>query len=85
MENGVPLDQIADHPGSNPENRMAADQLQAALDRLPDKQKAAVLLVLVEGLSHKEAAAVMNCQEATVSWRIFQARKKLKKILRPMR
>jgi RNA polymerase sigma-70 factor (ECF subfamily) len=71
-----------DNPGSAVENRIAAEQLRDALDRLPEKQKTAVLLVLGEGLRHKEAAKVMNCQEATVSWRIFQARKKLRKRLR---
>ena len=40
-----------------------------------------VLLVLSEGLSHKEAARVLRCPEATVSWRIFQAKKRLKKSL----
>jgi len=32
-------------------------------------------------MSHQEAAGVLACPEATVSWRIFQARKKLKKYL----
>lgn len=72
------LEQGADNPGSPPEEKLAAQQLYRALDRLPQKQKAAVLLVLAEGMSHKEAARVLNCREATVSWRIFQARKKLK-------
>lgn len=72
------LEQGADNPGSPPEEKLAAQQLYRALDRLPQKQKAAVLLVLAEGMSHKEAARVLNCREAMVSWRIFQARKKLK-------
>ncbi|MBW2078451.1 MAG: hypothetical protein JRI71_13065 [Deltaproteobacteria bacterium] len=45
----------------------------------------AILLVLGEGLSHREAARVLSCPEAAVSWRIFQARKKLKKSLEHVR
>lgn len=54
-------------------------QLYDAIDKLPDKQKAAVMLVMAEGLSHKEAANILNCSETTVSWRIHQARKRLNK------
>ena len=52
-----------------------------AVGSLPDKQKAALLLVFGEGLSHREAAAVIGCSEVTVSWRIHQARRKLGKIM----
>ncbi len=85
LETDVSLAQIGDNPGPAPDDPLVAEQLQAALNRLPEKQKAAVLLVLGEGLRHKEAAKIMNCQEATVSWRIFQARKKLKRLLRPLK
>jgi len=74
--------QVADAPG--PEAAQDADPhapLQRALDRLPEKQKSAVLLVLGQGLSHREAAQVLGCFEATVSWRIHQARKKLGRLL----
>jgi RNA polymerase sigma-70 factor (ECF subfamily) len=73
-------------PGSNNpvpsrnENPDAA-QLYKEITKLPEKQKMAVLLVYVEELSHKEASQVLKCPEATVSWRIFQAKKKLKKSL----
>jgi RNA polymerase sigma-70 factor (ECF subfamily) len=55
--------------------------LYKALEKLPEKQKTAVLLVFSEGLTHNEAARVLRCTEATVSWRIFQAKKRLKKSL----
>jgi len=69
------------NPGPSPGDHLEAKRLVKALGRLPGKQKAAVLLVLSEGLSHQEAARVLNCPETTVSWRIFQARKTLKKYL----
>lgn len=57
---------------------LRAREIYDAMDRLPVKQKAALMLVLTEGMNHKEAAQVLGCSETTVSWRIHQARKKLK-------
>ena len=71
-------------PGNNPGNSSGKDsetgRLYYHIDKLPEKQKAAVMLVLSEGLSHKEAAKVLNCREKTVSWRIHQARNRLKAV-----
>jgi RNA polymerase sigma-70 factor (ECF subfamily) len=58
-----------------------AERAWDAVGSLPEKQRTALLLVFGEGLSHREAAAVMGCPEVTVSWRIHQARKKLGKIM----
>jgi RNA polymerase sigma-70 factor (ECF subfamily) len=58
-----------------------SDRAWDAVGALPQKQRTALLLVFGEGLSHREAAAVMGCPEVTVSWRIHQARKKLGKIM----
>ena len=56
-------------------------RVQAALDRLPPKQRAAIVLTIYENQSHAEAARTLGCTEATVSWRVFAARQKLKKLL----
>lgn len=56
--------------------------VQAALDRLPAKQRAAITLTVYQELSHAEAARVLGCTEATVSWRVFAARTKLKRWLK---
>lgn len=72
----------ADQANNNEDTPMAALQTREiynAMDKLPAKQKAALMLVMTEGMGHKEAAAVLGCSETTVSWRIHQARKKLKK------
>jgi RNA polymerase sigma-70 factor (ECF subfamily) len=61
-----------------------SDEIQAALLRLPAKQRAAIVLTVYDGLNHAEAARVLNCSETTVSWRIFSARKKLKRWLEPV-
>ncbi len=49
--------------------------------KLPDKQRDAVLLVYGEGLSHAAAADAMACAEATVSWHIHEAKKRLKALM----
>ena len=69
------------NPSPLRDEHVEADRLYKSLDTLPEKQKTAVLLVFSEGLTHKEAAQVLSCPEATVSWRIFQAKKRLKKSL----
>jgi RNA polymerase sigma-70 factor (ECF subfamily) len=55
--------------------------VQEALMQLSIDERAAVILVIYEGLKHGEAAAALGCAETTVSWRLFQARRKLKALL----
>ncbi len=57
-------------------------RVQAALDRLPAKQRAAIALTVYQEMDHGEAARVLGCAEATVSWRVFSARRKLKRWLK---
>lgn len=64
-----------------PEPDDAAERLWEAVRRLPDKQCQAVTLVYGEALTHAEAADLMGCAEATVSWHIHEARKRLKIIV----
>ena len=58
-----------------------AEAAQAALMRLPARQRAAVVLTIYDGLSHAEAARILHCAETTVSWRVFAAKRKLKRWL----
>ena len=59
-------------------------QVQQALLKLDEKQRAAIVLTTYEGMNHAEAASALGCSETTVSWRIFAARRKLKKWLAPL-
>ena len=59
-------------------------RVQAALNRLPVKQRAAIVLTVYENQSHAEAAKTLGCTEATISWRVFAARQKLKKLLKDL-
>jgi len=72
--------------GSEPakDNDPRSGQIQEALMKLPVKQRAAVALVIYDGLNHAEAAGVLGCSETTVSWRLFAARRKLKKLLKTL-
>lgn len=58
------------------------DDILQALKKLPPKQYEAVNLVYSQGFSHSEAADIMGVAVTTVSWRIFMAKKMLKKTLR---
>ncbi len=66
----------------NNEQQLYAKQVIAALHELPEGERNAVILVLSEGLSHKEAGQILGCKESTVSWRIHEARKKLGALFR---
>ena len=70
--------------GVEPAEDLLSAQVQQALLKLDEKQRAAVVLTTYEGLNHAEAASVLGCSETTVSWRIFAARRKLKKWLAPL-
>ena len=54
------------------------ERLWTAVRQLPDKQREAVTLVYGEGLNHAAAADMMGCSEATVSWHVHEAKKRLR-------
>jgi RNA polymerase sigma-70 factor (ECF subfamily) len=59
----------------------ASGRVQDVLNRLPAKQRAAIVLTIYEGMNHATAARVLGCSETTVSWRVFSAKAKLKRWL----
>jgi RNA polymerase sigma-70 factor (ECF subfamily) len=54
--------------------RIMIHDLEAALHKLPEGQREALLLVGVEGLSYEEAAQVLGCAVGTVKSRVNRAR-----------
>jgi RNA polymerase sigma-70 factor (ECF subfamily) len=52
-----------------------------AMEKLPDKQRLALILFSVEGLPQKEVAEILECSVELVKWNVFQARQKLKDLL----
>jgi RNA polymerase sigma-70 factor, ECF subfamily len=63
------------------EKRQFYGRLAAAVDSLPESLKATVVLVSLQGLSHRIVAEILGCSEGTVSWRIHEARKLLRQSL----
>ena len=57
---------------------MALREVHAAMARLPDDQRAALLLVAVEGMTLTEAARILAVPEGTVASRIARARAALR-------
>jgi RNA polymerase sigma-70 factor, ECF subfamily len=55
--------------------------LEKAVRELPERERSAFLLVEVEGLSHREAAEVLEVPEATSRTLLFSARGRLKRQL----
>jgi RNA polymerase sigma-70 factor (ECF subfamily) len=54
------------------------DWLEEAYLRLPADLRETVLLVVAEDMTHAQAAAVLDCAEGTIAWRMSVARKQLK-------
>jgi len=48
-----------------------------ALNRLPDEQREAVMLVLVEGFAYKDAATIIGCPMGTLTSRLVRGREAL--------
>ena len=71
---------------ADPQARLEARQLyrlvSTALDELKPELQTALVLHVVQGMSHQEVATVMQCPEGTVSWRVSEARRLLRVKLR---
>lgn len=60
--------------------REAMDWLQGAMATLDADQRETVALVLGEEMSHAEAAEVLGVKEGTISWRMSEIRKRLRRL-----
>jgi len=67
-------DTVADPSGTAPEVDALHQQIIAAVQGLPDAQRAVMLLVAIEGLSYREAAEVLDVPVGTVMSRLARAR-----------
>ncbi|MBB3357459.1 RNA polymerase sigma-70 factor (ECF subfamily) [Novosphingobium sp. BK486] len=56
------------------EARAQLSDVDRAMARLPDEQREAVLLVMVEGWSYKEAAEIVGCPVGTLNSRLVRGR-----------
>ncbi len=60
--------------GGGQEEAVELGVIDRALRTLPDEQREAVLLVMVEGYSYKEAAAIVGCPVGTLNSRLVRGR-----------
>lgn len=96
VDSRVVPEEVAEYAGSEP--MMAAgpaepddqllsgelgEQIQAAINALPEYHKSVFVLYEIEGMSYKEIAQVVGCSIGTVMSRLHYARKKLRVMLEP--
>jgi RNA polymerase sigma-70 factor (ECF subfamily) len=77
----VPENEAAEVGDTGTDRDIELWSIQSALDRLPEEQRLAVALVLVEGLSYREAAQVMEVPIGTLTSRLARGRVALQSIL----
>ena len=63
-------------------SKLALAEISDAMDELPEEQRAALSLVVLEGLSYAQAAEVLETPIGTIMSRIARARAALSKALR---
>jgi RNA polymerase sigma-70 factor (ECF subfamily) len=66
---------------SSAASRDIALAVQAAMEQLPGEQRMAIALVLVEGLSYKDAAAALEIPIGTLTSRLARGREALQALL----
>ncbi|TNC27262.1 RNA polymerase sigma factor SigM [Amycolatopsis alkalitolerans] len=85
----VPLPETGQGEPATPRDSMADREtklvVQAALDQLPEDQRAPIVLVDVEGYSVSETAKLLGIAEGTVKSRCARGRAKLAKVLGHLR
>ncbi|GBQ26678.1 sigma-70 family RNA polymerase sigma factor [Gluconacetobacter azotocaptans] len=59
------------------EDRLALKDLAEALDRLPEDQREALIMVVIHGMSYEALAEATGCAVGTAKSRVFRARRQL--------
>ncbi|MDD1628565.1 MAG: RNA polymerase sigma factor RpoE [Methylococcaceae bacterium] len=65
-------------------NQEIIDTIKAAIDKLPEDMRTAIMLREFEGMSYEEIAQAMDCPVGTVRSRIFRAREAIDDKLNPL-
>jgi RNA polymerase sigma-70 factor (ECF subfamily) len=68
------IEPVDPRSGDRPEEALQAQEVLAAIAGLPQRYRLALVAVDVAGLSHREAAQILETKEATIATRIFRAR-----------
>jgi RNA polymerase sigma-70 factor, ECF subfamily len=68
-------------PTHQPEHALEVQELYAAVAELPEDFRLALVAVDVLGLSYREAASALRTREATITTRLFRARRQVVRML----
>ncbi len=73
---------VADpQPTHQPEQALDVQELYAAIAQLPEDFRLALVAVDILGLSYREAGKALKAREATITTRLFRARRQVARIL----
>lgn len=72
---GVLASQLASHPEQ--QGHMDLQDFRTALDRLPEEQREALVLIGASGFSYEEAASIVGVAVGTIKSRVSRARARL--------
>ena len=70
-------------PPATERDSALATRIEAALGRLPAGYRAILVLHDVEGLSHEECAAILDCRVGTCKSQLHKARTRMRELLGP--
>jgi len=72
---GAITGRVAVHPAQH--GSLDLDDFRKALERLPEDQREAIILIGASGFSYEEAAAICECAVGTIKSRVSRARSQL--------
>ena len=76
---GILTERMAVHPAQY--GSLDMQDFKVALDKLPDDQREAIVLVGASGFAYEEAAEICGCAVGTIKSRVSRARTALKELL----
>lgn len=79
---GVVLEDVRDTPEMNLSRDQEITAVRAALEQLPEHQRAVLTLSFYEGLPYEEIAEILDCSVGTVKSRVHRGKKAMLEFLR---
>ena len=76
---GIMTARLAVHPSQ--QGQLDLKDFRAALEKLPEDQREAIILIGASGFSYEEAAEICDCAIGTIKSRVSRARTRLQEIL----
>jgi RNA polymerase sigma-70 factor, ECF subfamily len=74
-------DRLPDPAAPDPREALDVSQeVRAVIDQIPENYRAVLVLRDLEGFSTSEIAAILNRKEATIRWRLAEARDRFQKL-----